>query len=251
MTENSRPSGRSLSKPRQLSFQLDFMPNAHGSVLVSVGNTKVICTATCEKTLPAWLEGKRSGWVTGEYGMLPCSTNKRISRERAAASKRSHEIERLIGRSIRAVTNLPSLYPYQVVLDCDVIQADGGTRTSSITGAWLALVLALRPLVEQGLVPAWPVVDHAAAISVGIHDGTIITDLDYSEDSSAQVDCNLVMTGQGQLIEVQATAEGHVFSPQQLQQMVTQAGDSIAEIVQMQKAALQSVGIELPCWQHH
>lgn len=241
-----RHDGRGPQDLRPLRFELGFAPYAEGSVLISAGNTRVLCTATVEERLPRWLEGRGKGWVTAEYGMLPRSTHTRMNRERAMSSGRTHEIQRLIGRSLRAVTALPLLGERQVVLDCDVLQADGGTRTAAITGAWVALAQACLKLHVEGLLPKWPLVDHVAAISVGRVEGRVVADLDYPEDSTAEVDANLVMTGRGMLVEVQATAEGQVFSQEELDQMLAVGRASISRLVDLQRQALEAAGLALP-----
>ena len=242
----TRREGRAPSEPRPLRFEVGYAPYAEGSVLVSAGETRVLCTATVEERLPRWLEGQGRGWVTAEYGMLPRSTHTRIHREKAMGSGRTHEIQRLIGRSLRAVTSLPLLGPRQVLLDCDVLQADGGTRTAAITGSWVALAQACLKLQAAGLLQAWPLLDHVAAISVGRVDGQVVVDLDYPEDSTAEVDANLVMTGRGLLVEVQATAEGHPFSQEDLDQMLALGRQALPHLVSLQRQALEAAGLRLP-----
>lgn len=237
---------RGPQDPRPLSFEIGFAPYAEGSVLVSAGGTRVLCTASVEERLPRWLEGRGRGWVTAEYGMLPRSTHTRTNRERASSSGRTHEIQRLIGRSLRAVTSLPLLGERQITLDCDVLQADGGTRTAAITGSWVALAQACVKLQAAGVLEKWPLTDHVAAISVGRVDGQVMVDLDYPEDSSAEVDANLVMTGRGLLVEVQATAEGQPFSQDDLNEMVALGRSAIARLVDLQGQALASAGLVLP-----
>jgi len=241
-----RPEGRGPGEPRPIRFEVGFAPYAEGSVLVSAGNTRVLCTASVEERLPRWLEGKGRGWVTAEYGMLPRATHTRTNRERASSSGRTHEIQRLIGRSLRAVTCLPLLGERQITLDCDVLQADGGTRTASITGAWVALAQACMKLRAQGFVEKWPLTDHVAAISVGRVGDRVVVDLDYPEDSSAEVDANLVMTGRGRLVEVQATAEGEPFTQEDLNEMVTLGRRAIENLVDLQSRALAAAGLLLP-----
>ncbi len=238
--------GRGPAGLRPFRFELGFAPYAEGSVLVSAGNTRVLCTASVEERIPRWLEGKGRGWVTAEYGMLPRSTHTRINRERASSSGRTHEIQRLIGRSLRAVTSLPRLGERQITLDCDVLQADGGTRTASITGAWVALAQACLNLQSRGLLERWPLTDHVAAISVGRVDGEILVDLDYPEDSQAEVDANLVMTGRGLLVEVQATAEGDPFEQADLDHFVALGREAIGHLVDLQRRALLDAGLKLP-----
>jgi ribonuclease PH len=209
-------------------------------VLIEVGATRVICTATAEESVPQFLRDTGRGWVTAEYGMLPGSSTTRIAREsvRGRIGGRTHEIQRLIGRSLRAVIDLAALGPRTIWIDCDVIEADGGTRTASITGSYVALALAVRRLQERGLLAATPLRDTVAAVSVGIVGGEILVDLCYAEDSSADVDMNLVMTGSGQFVEVQGTAEAHPFSAQQLAQLTAVGAKAIVELGLMQRAAL-------------
>ncbi|PLK25900.1 ribonuclease PH [Novosphingobium sp. TH158] len=213
-----RPSGRAPDEMRALSFQTNFTIHAEGSVLVSFGNTKVLCTASVEEKVPPFLRGKGEGWVTGEYSMLPRATHTRGSREAAKGkqSGRTQEIQRLIGRSLRAVVDLKKLGERQIVLDCDVIQADGGTRTASISGAWVALRIAIDKLMAEGLVKEDPMPRRVAAVSCGIFQGTPVLDLDYDEDSSADADANFVLIEGGHIAEVQATAEGATYDEEGL-----------------------------------
>ena len=235
-----RPSGRRPDELRNLSITRGYTIHAEGSVLVSFGNTKVLCTASVEETLPGFLKGKGQGWVTAEYGMLPRSTHTRTAREAAKGkqSGRTQEIQRLIGRSLRAVTDLAALGERQITLDCDVLQADGGTRCASITGACVALHEACNKLVAAGKLPASPMRDFVAAISVGIFEGKPVLDLDYDEDSSCDTDMNVVMTGQGGLVEVQGTAEGAPFSRAEMEALLDLAGAGIGQIIAAQKSAL-------------
>ncbi|MYC81053.1 MAG: ribonuclease PH, partial [Acidobacteria bacterium] len=205
-----RNDGRESRELRPVAIQPDFIAGAEGSVLIAVGKTRVICAASIEDSVPPFLRGKNRGWVTSEYAMLPRATDTRTPREssRGRVSGRTHEIQRLIGRSLRSVTRLQDLRERTVWVDCDVIQADGGTRTASITGAFVALALALQGLVDRGTLPALPIKDYVAATSVGVVAGTPLLDLNYEEDSRAQVDMNVVQTGTGSLVEVQGTAEG-------------------------------------------
>jgi ribonuclease PH len=214
--------------------------HAEGSVLVEFGDTKVICTASVEETVPGFLKGKGQGWVTAEYGMLPRSTGSRMRREAASGkqSGRTQEIQRLIGRSLRAVVDLEKLGERQIVIDCDVIQADGGTRTASITGAYVALVDAVNGLIRAGKLAESPLRDHVAAVSVGVFEGEPVLDLDYPEDSACDTDMNVVMTGSGHFIEVQGTAEGAPFSRAEMDALLALAEQGIAELVELQKAAL-------------
>ena len=209
-------------------------------MLIECGDTRVLCTASVEETLPPFLRGKGQGWVTAEYGMLPRSTNTRTQREaaRGKQSGRTHEIQRLIGRALRSVVDLKRLGERQILIDCDVIQADGGTRTASITGAFVALQDAIGKLTASGIIAATPVLDHVAAVSVGIYRGVPVLDLDYAEDSSCATDMNIVMTGRGGLVEVQGTAEGEPFTRAELDQMLQLAGQGIRSLIEAQKSAL-------------
>ncbi|MCB6183300.1 ribonuclease PH [Leeia sp. TBRC 13508] len=235
-----RPSGRQANQLREVSITRQFTKHAEGSVLISFGDTQVICTATVEENVPSFLKGKGQGWVTAEYGMLPRSTNSRMKREAASGkqSGRTQEIQRLIGRSLRAVIDLVALGERQVIVDCDVIQADGGTRTASITGAFVAVHDALSQLVSKGQLASLPLKDHVAAISVGVADGKPVLDLDYVEDSACDTDMNVVMTGSGKFVEIQGTAEGEAFSREEMNELLDLAGAGIAELIQKQKAAL-------------
>lgn len=235
-----RPSQRQPAQLRAVRITRQFTCHAEGSVLIEMGNTKVLCTASVEESVPPFLRGKGQGWVTAEYGMLPRSTHTRTAREAAKGkqSGRTLEIQRLIGRSLRAVTDLAALGERQITLDCDVIQADGGTRCASITGAWLALNDACAKLVAEGKLPANPVRDHVAAVSVGIFDGQLVLDLDYPEDSECDTDMNVVMTGSGGIVEVQGTAEGEPFTRAQMNQLVDLAEAGITQLIAMQKEAL-------------
>jgi ribonuclease PH len=236
----SRLNGRRAGELRPVRIQRRYTRHAEGSVLVQFGDTHVLCTASVEERVPPFLKDSGRGWVTAEYGMLPRSTNTRTDREaaRGKQSGRTQEIQRLIGRSLRAVTELAALGQRTLHIDCDVIQADGGTRTASITGAFVALHDALSYLKEKALLKAWPLRDHVAAISVGISRGTPLLDLDYAEDSSCGCDMNVVMTGAGRFVEVQGTAEGDAFSRAELDRLLDLAGVGIRELVQHQKAAL-------------
>ena len=235
-----RPSQRQSDQLRSIRITRNFTRHAEGSVLIEMGDTQVLCTASVEESLPAFLRGKGQGWVTAEYGMLPRSTHTRSAREAAKGkqSGRTQEIQRLIGRSLRAVTDLKALGERQITLDCDVLQADGGTRCASITGAWLALHDACAKLVAQGKLPANPLRDHVAAISVGIYKGVAVLDLDYPEDSDCDTDMNVVMTGSGGIVEIQGTAEGEPFSRTQMNQLVDMAESGISELVARQKQVL-------------
>ena len=235
-----RPSQRLPDQLRSIRITRNFTRHAEGSVLIEMGDTRVLCTASVEESLPAFLRGKGQGWVTAEYGMLPRSTHTRSAREAAKGkqSGRTQEIQRLIGRSLRAVTDLKALGERQITLDCDVLQADGGTRCASITGAWLALHDACAGLVAQGKLPVSPLLDHVAAISVGIYKGVPVLDLDYPEDSDCDTDMNVVMTGSGGIVEIQGTAEGEPFSREQMNQLVDMAEAGIKELIARQKQVL-------------
>lgn len=235
-----RSDNRAPDQMRPVRIVPDFISTAEGSALIEVGNTRVICTASVEESVPVFLRNSGRGWVTAEYGMLPRSTLTRSPREaaRGRVGGRTHEIQRLIGRSLRAVMDLNKLGERSVLIDCDVIQADGGTRTASITGAFLALGLALQKLVEAGTIESVPVKDFVAAVSVGIVDGTALLDLAYEEDSRADVDMNLVMTGGNKFVEVQATSEHHVFDGNQLQTLIGLARKGMTELLAKQQSLL-------------
>jgi len=235
-----RPSQRQNDQLRDVRITRQFTRHAEGSVLIQMGDTHVLCTASVEESVPGFLRGKGQGWVTAEYGMLPRSTHTRSAREAAKGKQtgRTQEIQRLIGRSLRAVTDLKALGERQITLDCDVLQADGGTRCASITGAWIALQDACEQLVAKGLIASNPVRDHVAAISVGIVNGVPVLDLDYPEDSDCDTDMNVVMTGSGGIVEIQGTAEGEPFSRAQMNQLVDLAEAGINELITRQKAAL-------------
>jgi ribonuclease PH len=235
-----RPSGRQPGQLRKVAITRGYTRHAEGSVLVEFGDTRVICTASVEDKVPAFLKGRGQGWLTAEYGMLPRATNTRSDREaaRGKQSGRTQEIQRLIGRSLRAVTALERLGERTIHIDCDVIQADGGTRTASITGAYVALHDAVARLQGAGLVSASPLHDAVAAVSVGIFQGVPVLDLDYAEDSACDTDMNVVMTGGGGLVEVQGTAEGAPFSRKELDALLALAEAGIRELVAAQKAAL-------------
>jgi ribonuclease PH len=240
-----RPDGRQAADLRPLSITPDFIAQAPGSALIEVGRTRVICTASVEDGVPPFLKNSGRGWVTAEYGMLPGSSTTRIAREsaRGKVGGRTHEIQRLIGRSLRAVTDMRALGERTLWIDCDVIEADGGTRTASITGGYVALALALHRLRQQGAITTNPLTDSVAAVSVGIVGGEILVDLCYAEDSTAEVDMNLVMTGAGAFIEVQGTAEAHPFTPAQLQHMTTLGSDAIALLGVRQREILRAAGV--------
>lgn len=235
-----RPSGRATDQMRTVRFTTDFTKHAEGSVLAEFGDTRVLCTASVEHRVPPWMRGEGRGWVTGEYGMLPRSTHTRSGREAARGKQggRTLEIQRLIGRSLRAATDLAALGEKTVTLDCDVIQADGGTRTAAISGAYVALLIAMQRLCTRKTIKRNPVHGQIAAVSVGIFDGTPVLDLDYAEDSQAETDMNVVMNEAGRFIEVQGTAEGHAFSREELDALLQLAGKGIAEIVEAQSLAI-------------
>ena len=234
-----RPSGRAPDQMRPVALETGFTIHAEGSVLVSFGNTKVLVTASVEERVPPFLRGKGQGWVTAEYGMLPRATHTRGNREAAKGkqSGRTQEIQRLIGRSLRAVVDMKKLGERQITLDCDVIQADGGTRTASISGAWAALRLAVDKLIASGAIAEDPITDKVAAISCGIFQGTPVLDLDYDEDSNAEADANFVLTGSGQIVEVQATAEGATYDEEALLRLLRLARIGCAEIFAAQDRA--------------
>ncbi|WP_320822304.1 ribonuclease PH [Reinekea sp.] len=235
-----RPSGRQNDQLRAITIERQFTIHAEGSVLVSFGNTKVICTASVESGVPRFIKGKGKGWVTAEYGMLPRSTGTRNQREAARGKQtgRTVEIGRLIGRSLRAALDMDLLGENTIVLDCDVIQADGGTRTASITGAFVALSDAINKMLADGTLKKNPIKHAISAVSVGIWQDTPVLDLDYAEDSTAETDLNVVMTGEGGFIEVQGTAEGEPFTPEQLSAMLALAGKGVSELCALQQAAL-------------
>jgi len=239
-TEIMRPSGRKHNEKRAASAEIGISKYAEGSCLIKFGDTHVLCTASVEERVPPFLRGQGIGWVTAEYGMLPRSTHTRTDREaaRGKQSGRTFEIQRLIGRSLRAVTDAKSLGERQVRIDCDVIQADGGTRTAAITGGYIALYSALSNLVSKQVLPRIPLSDQVAAISCGIYKGYPVLDLDYSEDSSAEADCNFVLTGTGGIIEIQATAEKEPFSPSVFNELTDLAKCGVAELVCLQKTVL-------------
>jgi len=235
-----RRDGREPDDLRPLAFTRDFTQFAAGSVLVEFGQTRVLCTASVEERVPPWLRGKGRGWVTAEYSMLPGSTSERNDREAAKGkqSGRTQEIQRLIGRSLRAVTDLPMLGEVQITVDCDVLQADGGTRTASITGAWVALHFAFERLIKDGKLTANPMTGQVAAVSCGLFEGTAVLDLDYPEDSKAQADANFVLTGDGGIVEVQGTAEEKPFSEPQFMELLNLAKKGVGELAHLQRLAI-------------
>lgn len=235
-----RPSGRALNELRTVRITRQFTKHAEGSVLVEFGDTKVICTASVETSVPSFLRGKGQGWVTAEYGMLPRSTGSRMIREAAKGKQqgRTVEISRLIGRSLRAAIDLKALGENTIAIDCDVIQADGGTRTAAITGACVALVDAIAWLKKNGKVKGEPLKQMIAAVSVGMYQGTAVLDLDYAEDSQAETDLNVIMTASGGFVEIQGTAEQEAFSRDELNAMLALAEQGVAELIEKQRAAL-------------
>ncbi len=241
-----RPSQRQPDQLRPVRLTRAFTRHAEGSVLIEMGDTRVLCTASVEENVPPFLRGKGQGWVTAEYGMLPRSTHTRSPREAAKGKQtgRTQEIQRLIGRSLRAVTDLAALGERQITLDCDVLQADGGTRCAAITGAWVALWEACEKLKQAGKIATNPVKDHVAAISVGIVGGTPVLDLDYPEDSACDTDMNVIMTGGKGLVEVQGTAEGEPFTRAQMTTLLDLAEAGIATLVAVQQEAIASVGAD-------
>ncbi|NRA88083.1 MAG: ribonuclease PH [Rhizobiales bacterium] len=237
---NHRPSGRNLNDIRAISLERGFAKHAEGSCLVKFGDTHVLCTATVETRMPPWLRGKGTGWVTAEYGMLPRSTGSRMRREAAAGKQggRTQEIQRLIGRSLRAVVDLKVLGERQITIDCDVIQADGGTRTAAITGAWVALYDAIEWIRANTDMTGNPLKDHVAAISCGIYNGKLVADLDYAEDSEAETDANFVLTGSGGIVEIQGTAEADPFSEEEFIGLLGLAKGGVKKLVDLQKLAI-------------
>ncbi len=244
MTQNVtlRPSGREVDQLREIRLTRRYTRHAEGSVLIECGETKVICTASIDEKVPPFLKGKGQGWLTAEYGMLPRSTGSRMDREaaRGKQSGRTQEIQRLIGRSLRAILDLSKIGERTIQIDCDVIQADGGTRTASITGAYVAVADAIAYLSAKKNFPVSPLRDHIAAVSVGVYRGTPVLDLDYIEDSDCDTDMNVVMTGSGGFVEIQGTAEGAAFTQEQMNAMLALAGKGIKQLVAAQKAALET-----------
>jgi ribonuclease PH len=236
----TRPSGRAADQLRDVSFEMGFSKHAEGSCLIKFGDTHVLCNATIEEKVPGWMRGSGEGWVTAEYGMLPRSTHERMRREASSGkqSGRTQEIQRLIGRSLRAICDLKAMGEIQVRIDCDVLQADGGTRTASITGAYVAMYAAFEKMVDDGKLEAVPLSSEVAAISCGIYEGTPVLDLDYPEDSSAQADANFVLTGKGGIVEIQGTAEEDPFSQEEFMQLLGLAQGGIKTLVEKQREAL-------------
>ena len=235
-----RGDGREPEELRPVVLATGFMPNAEGSCLAQMGDTKVICTASIDDGVPRWMQGRGRGWVTAEYSMLPRSTNERVPREvnKGRPSGRTQEIQRLIGRSLRAITDMEAMGERTMWIDCDVLQADGGTRTASITGAFVAVAEAFSKLKDENAIDAWPLIDSVAAVSVGIVGGVPCLDLNYAEDSTAQVDMNVIMTGQGRLVEVQGTAEQGTFDRTELDRLLDLATAGIGSLTEQQEIAL-------------
>jgi ribonuclease PH len=235
-----RPSGRAFDQLRPVSLEIDVSKYAEGSCLARFGDTHVLCTATVEQRVPGWMRDTGRGWVTAEYGMLPRATAERTDREAARGRQtgRTSEIQRLIGRSLRAVTDLKAIAELQVRVDCDVIQADGGTRTVAITGAYVALYLAFKRLIDLGMLDAIPLTDQLAAVSSGLYKGTPVLDLDYEEDSTAEADANFVLTGNGEIVELQGTAEDKPFSEEHFLELFALARKGVGELAALQRAAL-------------
>ncbi|MBT3369188.1 MAG: ribonuclease PH [Rhodospirillaceae bacterium] len=235
-----RPSGRAVDQLREVTLEPGFSKYAEGSCLIRFGDTHVLCAASIDDRVPPFLRNSGQGWVTAEYGMLPRSTHTRTGREaaRGKQSGRTQEIQRLIGRSLRAVTDLKAMGERQIRLDCDVLQADGGTRTASITGAWVALHIALSGMLKEGLIEKMPLSDHIAAVSCGLYQDTAVLDLDYAEDSNAQADANFVLTGNGGIVEIQGTAEEDPFSREQFNSLMALAEKGIGELTVLQKQAI-------------
>ena len=242
MTPSERPSGRATDQLRNIHITRQYLRHAEGSALIRCGDTHVICSASINEGVPAFLKGKGQGWLTAEYGMLPRSTATRMDREAARGKQtgRTQEIQRLIGRSLRAAIDLNALGERTIHIDCDVIQADGGTRTASITGAWVALHDAIQELLKTGNLAASPLTGHVAAISVGIYNGIPVLDMDYAEDSACDTDMNVVMTGEKHLIEIQGTAEGHAFSRNDMNRLIDLAELGIGQLVELQRRALEA-----------
>jgi len=237
-----RPSNRAPDQMRQVKITRNYTMHAEGSVLIEFGNTKVLCTATVESRVPGWLRGKGKGWVTAEYGMLPRATNSRTGREasRGKQGGRTLEIQRLIGRSLRAAIDLEALGEQSITIDCDVIQADGGTRTASITGSYIALADAIQHMLDEKIIKKNPLFGKVASVSVGIYKGVAVLDLDYDEDSNAETDMNVVMNDGDAFIEIQGTAEGHAFKMDELNSMLALAKKGINELLEAQDKALAS-----------
>jgi len=245
MAITREPAGRTESQIRPLTIETGVTRYAEGSVIIRAGHTHVLCTASIEESVPQWLVGKGQGWITAEYAMLPRATHTRSKRDREKVSGRTQEIQRLIGRALRAMVDLKALGERSIMIDCDVLQADGGTRTASITGACVALGLALGKLHKSGKISKLPIIDTIAAVSVGIKKGQVLIDLDYNEDSSCDVDMNFVVTGKGNFVEVQGTAEREPFSEQDLKGMMDGAKKAIAQIHEIQMTTLRANGVQV------
>jgi ribonuclease PH len=239
-----RRDGRRPGDLRPVRLVPGFMPPAEGSVLIEFGDTRVVCTATVQESVPPFLRGAGKGWVTAEYAMLPRSSAERIERERRGPGGRTHEIQRLVGRSLRAVVDLGALGERSIVVDCDVLQADGGTRTAAITGGYVALALALQRLRRDGAFAKLPLTDSVAAVSVGVVGGRLLLDLCYEEDSRASVDMNVVQTGAGRYVEVQGTSEGKTFTAREIDRMLALAAEGIRSLAKLQRETLRAAGVE-------
>jgi ribonuclease PH len=231
--------GRKKNELRRVEIIKDVNLYAEGSCLIKCGNTHVLCTATVDKHIPDWLKEQNKGWITAEYNLLPRSTETRVARDKILNAGRTHEIKRLIGRSLRAVTDLEKLQNFQIIVDCDVLQADGGTRTASVTGAFVALYLACQKLVSSGQLPRMPIKEFLAAVSCGIKDGEPLLDLDYEEDSSADTDSNFVLTESGQIVEIQATAEKVSFDEKSFAALLALAREGVAQLINIQKKTIR------------
>lgn len=238
-----RSDGRKTDQLRNITVTQDYIKHAHGSCLIECGDTKVVCTAVIEDSVPLFLKNSGTGWVTAEYGMLPLSCTTRVKRDKTLTSGRTLEIQRLIGRSLRSVVQMDKLGERTIKIDCDVLQADGGTRTASITGGFIALALAFKNLRKQGILTAIPLNDYVAAISVGVHKGEKVLDLNYEEDSKADMDMNVVMVGRGNFVEVQGTAEGKPYTKKQLDDLLDMADKGIRELIEMQRREIGNIGI--------
>ena len=235
-----RTANRKFDELRKVEIIPDINTFAEGSCLIKCGNTHIICTASVENKVPQWLKDSDKGWITAEYALLPRATHTRVNRETHGVGGRTHEIQRLIGRSMRAVVNLEALAGYLITVDCDVIQADGGTRTAAITGSFVALTIALKKMVRDGLIPVLPIRESVAAVSVGICDGNKLLDLEYIEDSTAQVDANFVLTNRGRIVEIQGTAEGEPFCKSDYDALMELAQKGVNELISIQQEALKN-----------
>ena len=233
-----RNSGRENNQLREIEFVTNFNPYAEGSCLVKYGNTHVVCTASVEEKVPSWLKGQEKGWVTAEYAMLPRSTQTRVQREVKKPSGRTQEIQRLIGRSLRAVVDLEKMKDICITVDCDVLQADGGTRVASVSGGFVAMYLAIKKLVKEGKLPENPIREFVAAVSCDIYNGQAVLDVDYEEDSNSQVDMNFIMTESGKIVEIQGTAEGEPFEEKEFNELMNLGKEGIKKIIAKQKDVL-------------